>query len=459
MRLHRLLFSVAAAAAIVSMRNPSPAARQAGWEAPTMLVEIDGKTGNWSLLDKAAGVRWPTAGTATGNPAVALGAGRRGPLAGPPLQRPGTGRAAAARRCPGGHRSRARQRPVPCREGLLIPADSRVAFKQTFGTSEYEGCHMNMLGILKSGAALVVSWDDAYVWPEIQSELLDEPSHGQRITTTLMLRRSARSFRLTPLGKRRLEHPGRRLPPHRRAEGAGRHATRKDPPQSARRIARRRGQREALACLYRRMNEASTKEKSVESNWTFDEAAADRRTSQARTWKSPMPVHPRRLDRGGIRLPPSRQPAGQSRVRRQRRRWPRPSGAFRGSATSPACTTTTRTCTGRQSWNPDVHREKAGRLAGPGRPVARRRAFIVCARSKSSWPCGRRTCPAIAELFGPWCYFIDTTYAAGPHECADPKHPTRPQRRHRVEDPAQRRGPGAVRPVRQRVRAGMGAAP
>ena len=60
---------------------------------------------------------------------------------------------------------------VPSREGLLIPADSGVAFRQAFGTSEYEGCHMNMLGILKSGAAMIASWDDAYVWPEMRKRV------------------------------------------------------------------------------------------------------------------------------------------------------------------------------------------------------------------------------------------------------------------------------------------------
>lgn len=31
------------------------------------------------------------------------------------------------------------------------------------GPSDYEGCHTNMLGLVEQGAALVVSWDDAYV--------------------------------------------------------------------------------------------------------------------------------------------------------------------------------------------------------------------------------------------------------------------------------------------------------
>ena len=92
---------------------------------------------------------------------------------------------------------------VSCRAGLLIPADSHGGFQQMFGTSDYEGCHMNMLGFLKSGSTLAVTWDDAYVWPEVQSSMIRE-SDGkstQRITAGSSLRRSARTIRLTPLGK------------------------------------------------------------------------------------------------------------------------------------------------------------------------------------------------------------------------------------------------------------------
>ena len=114
---------------------------------------------------------------------------------------------------------------VPCREGLLIPADSGVAFKQTFGTSDYEGCHMNMLGLVKSGAALVVTWDDAYVWPEVQSVVSQGRSAARSGSD-----HDARAAALGPLGapdaagQGRLEHDRRGLPPHRRAEGPGRHA-------------------------------------------------------------------------------------------------------------------------------------------------------------------------------------------------------------------------------------------
>ena len=90
---------------------------------------------------------------------------------------------------------------VPCREGLLIPADSGVAFEHVFGSSEYEGCHMNMLGLIKSGSTLLVTWDDASVWPEVRSKLTCGKPHRQELATELALRQKARTVRLTPLGK------------------------------------------------------------------------------------------------------------------------------------------------------------------------------------------------------------------------------------------------------------------
>ena len=90
---------------------------------------------------------------------------------------------------------------VPCREGLLIPADSGTAFQHVFGTSEYEGCHMNMLGWIKSGSTLLVTWDDANVWPEVRSTMTGGKPHRQELATELVLRQTARAVRLTPLGK------------------------------------------------------------------------------------------------------------------------------------------------------------------------------------------------------------------------------------------------------------------
>nr|MBC8228029.1 hypothetical protein [bacterium] len=45
---------------------------------------------------------------------------------------------------------------VPVRLGLLIPSDSGVEFSHRFGTYDYEGCHIEMLGLVKQNSALLV---------------------------------------------------------------------------------------------------------------------------------------------------------------------------------------------------------------------------------------------------------------------------------------------------------------
>ena len=191
-----------------------------------LVVEVDTQTGDWSLLDKLSGVRWPTTGKAGPGTAPGL-AGEFATSEREPdticLRKPNGTAVNFTLKADGGTleigyqgqdvgdirvlddavavtQAEAGAVIVPCREGLLIPADSHVGFQQTFGTSDYEGCHMNMLGFLKSGSALAVTWDDAYVWPEVQSRLVGEAGREstQRITTGFSLRRSARAIRLTP---------------------------------------------------------------------------------------------------------------------------------------------------------------------------------------------------------------------------------------------------------------------
>ena len=205
-----LLFVIGVTAA------PNDAARL---ESSHLVFEINLRTGQWSLLDRLSGVRWPTTGTAGAGTAPGL-AGEFATSEQEPnaicLRKPGGAAVTFKLLADGGTleigyegqdvgdvrvlddavavtQAEAGAVIVPCREGLLIPADSNVAFEQTFGTSDYEGCHMNMMGFLKSGAALAVTWDDAYVWPAVQSTPARETNGAstQCITTGFSLRRSA----------------------------------------------------------------------------------------------------------------------------------------------------------------------------------------------------------------------------------------------------------------------------
>ena len=77
---------------------------------------------------------------------------------------------------------------VPVREGLLIPADNGVYFRHEFDTYTYEGCHMEMLGLVREGAAALVTWDDPYVVPEVKSDA--DPVRRRRSPARCSRRRS-----------------------------------------------------------------------------------------------------------------------------------------------------------------------------------------------------------------------------------------------------------------------------
>ena len=65
---------------------------------------------------------------------------------------------------------------------------------------------------------------------------------------------------------------------------------------------------------------------------------------------------------------------------------------------------------------------------------------MVCAPKQVELAMRPQNLPGIQKLFGPWSYFIDTTYAVGPAGVRRSQAPPRPQRRHRLEDQAQRQG-------------------
>lgn len=418
-------------------------------ESPMLGVAIDGKTGQWSLLDKRAGVRWPTEGAASVGSSKELGGDVRNVTASDRLVRivkssgaevcfelTDEGRSLVLRyegKDPGDVRvledalvATSKEKGsviVPCREGLLIPADSGVAFKQTFGTSDYEGCHMNMLGVLKGGAALIASWDDAYVWPEIQSTIAKGSAGGQRLTTTLTLRRSARTLRLTPLGKGDWNTV---------AAGYRRIAEQKGLAVTLREKIRRNPHAEKLlgaanvklwTCLNRRMNEESTKAESVKVHWTFDEAARIAEHLEKDLGIARCLFIVGGWTEGGYdcrhpdNLPANPECGGNEALAAAIRRiqalgyvaslHDNYQDMYRDA----------------KSWSPDyLEKRPDGSLVTGGRWLGGR-AYMVCAPKQVELAMRPQNMPQIQKLFGPWSYFIDTTYAVGPRECWDAKHP------------------------------------
>ncbi len=415
----------------------------------SMLVQVDPATGNWSLLDKRSAVRWPTEGTA--------GIGTAPGLTGTFQRADGgehsvrlvneNGTAVTFELVDDGGSLVIRYEGkdigdirvledalavtdaedgyviVPCREGLLIPADSGVAFRRTFGTSDYEGCHMNMLGLLKRGAAMVVSWEDAYVFPEVRSTLPTEQQPSQRLTAAFTLRRSARSLRITPLGKgdwNTVAAGYRRI-----ADGKGLAPTLRDKIKRNPRAELLLGASNVKlwTCLARRMNEESTKEESVQVRWTFDETAAI-----AEHLHEDLDINRCLFMLGGWteggydcrhpdNLPANPECGGNEALADAISRIQKLDFV--------ACLHDNYQDMYRdaRSWDPAaIERRADGSLIQGGRWLGGR-AFMVCAPKQLEYAMRPQNLPDTQKLFGPWSYFIDTTYAVGPRECAAPDHP------------------------------------
>jgi hypothetical protein len=430
-------------------------------ESRWLTVDVDARTGRWSLVDKRSGVPWPSQGRAgnglagePGRVTAAAGAIRcekpdgaavvfeladqgrslviryEGPL-------PGEIRLLEDALAVGRHEGGGVV--VPCREGLWIPAGG-PAFRRTFGASDYEGCHMFMLGALKAGSAMLVSWDDAYVFPEVRRTPAEgEPaskgtvpfslgrksgqSPAAQLTVALTLRRTARLVGLTPLGTgdwNTLAAGYRRL-----ADEEGLAATLRDK-------IRRNPHAELLlgaanvklwTCLARRMNDDSTKQEFAKIHWTFDEAAR-----VAEHLRRDLDISRCLFILGGWTeggydcrhpddLPANPECGGNDALADAVRRIQ--------ALGYVACLHDNYQDMYRnaKSWNPDcVQKHADGSLAAGGRWLGGR-AWLVCSPKQLELAMRPQNLPAIHKLFGPWCYFIDCTYAVDPQECSDPKHP------------------------------------
>jgi hypothetical protein len=419
-------------------------------ESSYLKLEVDGTTGRWTLEDKRSGTRWPSEGTASPGTAAWL-AGNFAKAESPNKESVrlqmnnetavvftlvDQGRAIEIRYetqtkepirllddalgitdAQGGYII------VPCREGLLIPANSGKEFKQVFGTSEYEGCHINMLGFVKAGSALVATWDDAYVFPELQSTKPADKPYRQRLTAVIELRNTARSVRLTPLGKGDWNTI---------AEGYRRYAEQKGLAVTLREKIRRNKHVELMVgaanaklwtCLARRMNEESTQEESVKVHWTFDEAA-----QVAEHLRKDVGIERCLFIMGGWteggydcrhpdNLPANPECGGNEKLAEAVKRI-QDLGYI-------ACLHDNYQDMYRdaKSWNPSfIEKQADGSLIKGGRWLGGR-AYMVCAPKQLELSKRSQNLPETGKLFAPWSYFIDTTYAVGPRECHDPNHP------------------------------------
>jgi hypothetical protein len=418
-------------------------------ESSSLRLEVDRETAQWSLLDKRSGVRWPTEGTASPGDApwlrstslsaekgrlnnVRAAAPKGGAVV---LTLVDQGRTLELRYEKTGAESIRVLRDaltitgadggyivVPCREGLLVPVENDKAFQRVFGTSEYEGCHMNMLGLVKKDSALMVTWDDAYVFPELERTVSGDQPRRHTLTADFELRRSARSVRLTPLGAGGWNTVAREYRSYAEKQGLAvtlQEKIRRDP-----HLERMVGASNAKlwTCLARRMNEESTAEESVKVHWTFDEAAR-------------IAEHLRRdvgIERcffmvggwteGGydVRhpddLPANPECGGNEALADAVRRIQALNyvGCLHDNVQD--------MYRDAKSWSPDfIEKNPDGSLIQGGRWNGGR-AYMVCAPKQLELAQRPQNLPGIHGLFAPWSYFLDTTYAVGPRECYDPNH-------------------------------------
>ena len=418
-------------------------------ESASVLVEIDPTTGGWSLLDRASGVRWPRAGRIAAikghDSAYRLAVHEKDRVV---LARdPADGFAPSFRLVDGKTLVIACQADpaspeirlldgalsisgredgaliVPAREGLLIPAGSGVAFRQTFGTSEYEGCHMNMLGVLKGGAALVVDWDGSNVWADVESKVVKAQPDRQTLTASLLLKGPNRAVRLTPLGKGDWNTVAAAYRKIAETKGFASTLTQKIARDPHAELLLGAANVKLWQCLSRRMNDDSTKELSVRVNWTFDEAA-----QVAEHIKNDLQIDRCLFTIGGwteggydVRhpdaLPANPECGGNAGLADAVKR-------IQGLGYVASLHDNYQDMyKDAKSWNPDlVQKEPDGSLTLGGRWMGGR-AYYVCATNQVKLAGRPQNLPAIQALFGPWSYFIDTTYAVGPQLCFDPKHP------------------------------------
>lgn len=415
-----------------------------------LAVDIDVSTGRWRLVDKRSEVRWPSRGEASagsaswmtgkftqekadGENVVKLSGGEGKSVE---FELIGGGRALEIRyedKSGGTIRSLSDALTVtdsengyvivPCREGLLIPADSGKTFKKVFGTSDYEGCHMNMLGFVKSGSTLIAAWDDAYVFPEVSSVKVEGQAREQELRASFELRRSARVVRLIPCGKGDWNTVARTY--RRYAERKGLAVTLKEKTRHDPHMELMLGASDAKlwTCLARRMNEESTAEESVKVRWTFDEAA-----KIAEHLRNDLKINRCLFMVGGwteggydVRhpdnLPANPECGGNDALTDAVERIQKLGyvGCLHDNVQD--------MYRDAKSWDPAmIEKRPDGSLITGGRWLGGR-AYMVCAPNQLALAKRPQNLPDTHKLFNPWSYFIDTTYAVGPRECYDPNHP------------------------------------
>ncbi|MGE5609109.1 MAG: DUF5696 domain-containing protein [Bacillota bacterium] len=310
---------------------------------------------------------------------------------------------------------------VPVREGLVIPADSGLAFTHGFDTYTYEGCHMTMLGVVKNDAAAMITWEDPYVLAEVKSVL---PKEGkQTLSLSMVMRKSAKACTVRLLGKGDYVSIAKAYREIAKAKGLVVTWDQKLQGHPERTKYLGAINYKLWSVLDRRMNEDSTKEERVQMNWTFDEVG-----QVAEHLKNDLKLEKVLFIIGGWIhrgydnqhpdvLPAAPECGGNEKMAEASKRVMGCGYLF--------CLHDNYQDMYKDapSWDesyllkhPDGKSVRGGHWAGGF-------AYLTCAQKAVELAKRPQNLPAVKKLTNADSYFIDTTYAAGLLECFDPKHP------------------------------------
>lgn len=314
---------------------------------------------------------------------------------------------------------------VPDRLGLLIPSDNGRAFRHDFRTSEYEGCHAEMVGLFKSGSAALLSWHDADSVFQLQSvtNACPVPGAKQVLLPSMELSPHAPALRIRLLGKATYGDVARAYRAEAQAKGYLVTWAEK---------LRELPRREALfgasnvklwTCLNRRMNEESTAEESVRVEWTFDQAA-----QIAEHLKKDLALDRVLFILGGWTaggydcrhpdiMPAAPECGGNAGLADCARR------VERLGYTLGLHDNYQDMYRDAQSWGePWLMRDREGKARKGGRWLGGR-AYLTCSPKALELAQRPQNLPEVARAIAPGAYFIDTTFAVGLQECFAPDHP------------------------------------
>jgi hypothetical protein len=307
---------------------------------------------------------------------------------------------------------------LPVRMGLLMRAQGEP-FDLHLDTYAYEGVHLAMSALFKSGAALMATWGDPYVLVNLSRE-------GQGAAACLhmsfTLRKTARSLELRCLGAAGL--PGVAAAYRQRAEALGYRVTWEEKLKT-------RPQAERLfgACnfklwhaLARRVDE-NLVEQSVEVQYSFDEVAQVAEHLRHDLQLDDVLFHLGGWTRYGYDCRhPDIMPANPE------------CGGNEGLAD---CARRVKACSylfclhdnyqdmyrDAPSWDEAAIEKDADGSWHLGGVWLGGRAYYTCAREAVKLAQRPQNLPLVRDTFHPDLYFIDTTYAVGLQECYDPRHP------------------------------------